>query len=1168
MLQSVLVETQDKALRRIGELREQCSLEQQAKAHLESALRLEMDEQQCVIKTLKTKLSLLGENPEEIVRNEKDSNLINLSDNGDMNDTNDNRELIDGTSASAAAAAAATATEQENLIVTGASIMINDSNEKIEMLDAQLAEEKSKFDELNRKFEASQKKIKELIAREEENTFLLAQNKLAIHSELENKEKEMRSLKNDAKQSASEKECLNEIVTELREENSKANARIKELSEAKQTLEQRLDDMKKSALTFEGDIKELRAKVIVLDSEKQSIISKTQTEMEKFKARYGTLQRKNEELEELNRTKVMESHEKIETELKHVKEAHAEVSRQLNEQISKAQGLEQQLQEAMREHRETVQHLNGDIDAGKADKMKLEVRFKQLFEEKQVLATQAQTDKNDIDKLRAHIDEAKKVVAEGATDSKTDHASAVDELNERIKVLTEEQATIRDQLKQEQKEKNDALTDVANLKAKIEMLKHEKRDLEKTLEKEIRDKTELQTQVTNILNEIGRLEDQLKEVKQSYADLEREKQALEEKSQSVKSAHIDRKEALALANKVSDLETQNAVLEEHNRRLQAEQIDADETLKHECERLQEKLKQSLDEYAVLFNTKEQMDQDHRSLLDQIETKEKEKLCAISANEILEGDLAKLREELTQRQHLEEEKTQLATECDRLRLDLDSVRTENEQLAADKSELASQVTKLSADLRAAETMKDTLKQEIDAMSVRSSGDKDKLNDELQKLKVLADRQEGFDQMKIENEYLNKSVTQLETDLRRYQDEKATIGSEIDQLKEKLKSQQCELYVLTEQQATRSETFEKKDFEIEQLKEICQRSQTCAEDLQREMHQKAQQIDALKLLNDGLQQKEDSLNGKLEKLQKEFDDQCRDRQTEQTVVTAALEEKQRASDELEKRVASLEREIESSRAIISDLNTDLNEQSTKCTEIETQYAESQAKRKELETDLSVAKSTNANGDTSKQLDALRKANEMFQSELAETKSKCEKEFSNLKEEIAEYEDNAKAYGDVQLQLVDLTTTNATMSQEIATLKSRLDEKSEKSSDDDDAVAMEEQLEQLKREKDEVESKLTTILNEVQDVSNRNLFLEQKCENFLILEQSNERLKLQNSKLSRQLDETLVNFDNEIDCREIFENKFGAFSRFQVSIQHTEGISANTEFEYLKNIMFQVI
>ncbi|EDX08357.1 GD25057 [Drosophila simulans] len=84
----------------------------------------------------------------------------------------------------------------------------------------------------------------------------------------------------------------------------------------------------------------------------------------------------------------------------------------------------------------------------------------------------------------------------------------------------------------------------------------------------------------------------------------------------------------------------------------------------------------------------------------------------------------------------------------------------------------------------------------------------------------------------------------------------------------------------------------------------------------------------------------------------------------------------------------------------------------------------------------------------------------------------------------------------------------------------------------------------EKAELESKLKEIMNEVQDVTNRNLFLEQKCENFLILEQSNERLKLQNAKLSRQLDETLV------------------------SMQHSEAVPANTEFEYLRNIMFQYL
>lgn len=58
----------------------------------------------------------------------------------------------------------------------------------------------------------------------------------------------------------------------------------------------------------------------------------------------------------------------------------------------------------------------------------------------------------------------------------------------------------------------------------------------------------------------------------------------------------------------------------------------------------------------------------------------------------------------------------------------------------------------------------------------------------------------------------------------------------------------------------------------------------------------------------------------------------------------------------------------------------------------------------------------------------------------------------------------------------------------------------------------------------SRLKKIMDEVNEVSSKNLFLEQKVENFLILEESYERLKVSNEKLSRQLDETLVCSSNE--------------------------------------------
>lgn len=57
-LESLLVETQDKALRRIADLKEQCQLEQQAKAHLEDALRNDIEEKDHIIDTLNTKVSV------------------------------------------------------------------------------------------------------------------------------------------------------------------------------------------------------------------------------------------------------------------------------------------------------------------------------------------------------------------------------------------------------------------------------------------------------------------------------------------------------------------------------------------------------------------------------------------------------------------------------------------------------------------------------------------------------------------------------------------------------------------------------------------------------------------------------------------------------------------------------------------------------------------------------------------------------------------------------------------------------------------------------------------------------------------------------------------------------------------------------------------------------
>lgn len=1121
-IQSVLVETQDKALRRISELREQCSLEQQAKAHLESALRIEMEEQQCIIKTMKTKLSLLGENPEDIVKN-GNNNLITLTEANGVQQT-DNNSQTDNLISISDNPDATTSSDKENLIVAGASIMINDSNDKIKLLEKQIADEKIKSAELGHLLDASQKQVKELIKREEENTILLAQNKLAIHSELENKEKEVKSMKNDAKQSASEKECLNEIVTELRDLNSKANVSMKELAEVKRSLEERIENMKKAAVTAENDNKELRAKVIVLDSEKQSILGKNTLELEKFKARYDSLQRKNEQLEEITRTRYIESHEKLETELKQLKESHDEISKQLDAEKAKTLELDTKCQGMLTEHRDSTKRLSSDLDSLRADKMKLESRFKQLFEDKTNVLAELEATSNLLTQTNSTAEEYKSRLEQLQSDC--DSA----------------RSTVVAQTRSSGEDKTDSTAESSGFKAKIEALKIEKRDMEKTLEKEIREKSELQIQVTNILQEIGRLEEQLKEVKGSYSELERINKCLQEgipstNDQAVQQLSNKLKEFEAKLKDVecenSQLAEKNCLLEEDNNRLQVTQKELEgglkkhtvdnqtandriatlilefDSLKEENNRLQDKLKTSLDEYAELFNAKEQMDQEHRSLLDQVEAKEKEKLCVID-----------------QQQNLEQEKTSLAERCRQLQENVDTTNSANVQLTQENVNLQERIKSLN----------DSFTEITDKTMKESSKQSDEWQSKI----------EALEQARIENEYLNKAIEHMKNDVSEKRTEAAAVQKELDEMKEKFLSQQCELYVLQEEKQDSAKLFDGKAKEIDQLKAICTRSQEFADELQKDNSQMNEQLAALKLLNDELQTAKYLVESKFDKLSGEFNtqqqslqeqhNQCGEAEIAATIVKAELAAKEDALLEATANLNASQKELESCRAIIGDLNTDLNGQTEQLESKTVELATLQERFDETETKFKASQVSINN------VDKLKKTIESMECELAETKLSKQHEIAELNHEIEDLLENVRDYRERHLEYETIKSNNESLQQQIVQLQDEHERQMQEleannvsdlravvasspepsSSDERSEATDSECLAQLRREKEEMEQRFNKVLAEVQDVSNRNLFLEQQCENFLILEQQNERLKLQNSKLSQQLDETLVSFE----------------------------------------------
>ena len=90
-IKTVMQQTQDKALRRISELKEQCTLEQKAKRHLEEELRSDIEEKQHVIEALQTKVTLLKSGGTSLLDNAGNSdegvNDLPVDSSGEVIDT-------------------------------------------------------------------------------------------------------------------------------------------------------------------------------------------------------------------------------------------------------------------------------------------------------------------------------------------------------------------------------------------------------------------------------------------------------------------------------------------------------------------------------------------------------------------------------------------------------------------------------------------------------------------------------------------------------------------------------------------------------------------------------------------------------------------------------------------------------------------------------------------------------------------------------------------------------------------------------------------------------------------------------------------------------------------------------------------------------------------------
>ncbi|ETN57933.1 hypothetical protein AND_010479 [Anopheles darlingi] len=1202
---AVLVETQDKALRRMSELREQCVLEQQAKAHLDSALRMEIDELQCVVKTLRSKLEMVGENGNGTGTGEQD--LISLSG------------LEDGTNG--------------NAVVRDTSAL----EERIKALESKLNEE------LRQKAVLSLE-VSELKKREEEHTITIAENKMAIHSELEAKEAEVRKLKEqltslekNMKQTLTEKDGLGKELAEVR----KVASKVKELegtlslcNEQKNKLESKFIDFERTIMELEKDKQQLKATNLTLDYEKgelQKKLGESEGKLATLTEEHGSLSTQLKNLEQttaqsLSNTSELESLKQQLEEAKQRAETSSEtvatIERRITEKEQQSAALQserdelerkvQQTETLLREREKEIERLeqqqskstqeaeqgqqettkklqqaedelaacrktqsldqeklleltkaldaakelhdrdrksneaslkdvfernnelSEQLDQFKEKLEKLNAKFKKLTEEKnglraaneelsaelkqsrqelKQLASQKQALTDEVRNLKIINENSESEALRSLQESMRSSMAAAEEkllettrdLNHVLELksdenrrLSEERDELSEKLENSHREKADLEAEGVNLRSKIETIRGEKKDLEKTLEREIREKTELKTQVTNILQEIGRLEDQLKDVREAHSTILDEKQTLEEKIERLQREHCESRLKLEkdtigkLQTKLKEQESKlqqvecensqlaekNCLLEESSRRTVEEQKklnlalkEAEERLRTQrqrCEELEtqvktvtDQLSQCTGDHAKLFNEKELLDHQHRSLQDALEAKEKEKLCVLDTNKCLEEELAKLRSENDYLKGKHNElKVLLENDKRRLMDQNDALQKQMEELAREKQSLGRNATDLE--------------------------------------KRLA----SYEEVKIENEYLNTLTKQLQT--------------EVQEVKGKLTAKESELATGRTKQSQTETMLEERDQEITKL---------INEFVAKERKQEWEHKERIEELEINYRTKMKAL---IERLKEEGEEKLEEQQSNEKTRAAELEAKlgeaTSTRDTLDATVRSLREQIDGNAAELERLRSEQGA----VQELRLENANYARDLDELKSELNVAiaeklRLTEEKSTEEQQLredrQRLTVENEELRTKLEQFKMETEQTISRFEAEIEELKREQPAEPTV-----------------VAKVETGLQQGT--------APASAAGYEELRNKKEELENKLKKIMHEVQDVSNRNLFLEQKCENYLILEQSNERLKLTNDKLTRQLDETLV------------------------SLHHNEGIAANTEFEYLRNILFQYL
>ncbi|XP_044790059.1 golgin subfamily A member 4 isoform X5 [Bubalus bubalis] len=652
-LQGILSQSQDKALRRIGELREELQMDQQAKKHLQEEFDASLEEKDQYISVLQTQVSLLKQRlrngpmnadlPKPLPQMEPEPEGINK----DNTDSDVEPVVGDGASAKAVEALQQRVKRQENLLQRCKETIRSHKEQCVQLtsekeaLQEQLDERLQELEKMKELHMAEKTKLitqlrdaKNLIEQlEQDKGMVIAETKRQMHETLEMKEEEIAQLRSRIKQMTTQGEELREQKEKSEraafEELEKALSTAQKTEEARRKMKAEMDEQIKAIeKASEEERVRLQQELSCVKQEVVDVMKKSSEQIAKLqKLHEEELASKEQELTKKLQTQETEFQEQMRIALEKSQSEYLKITQEKDQQESLAlEELELQKKAILTESENKLRDLQQEAETYRTRILELESSLEKSLQE----------NKNQSEDLTIHLEAEKNKHNKEITIMVEKHKTELESLQhqqdniwtEKLQVLKQQHQTEMEELREKyEQEKEILVKDRETLfQAHIEEMN------EKTLEKLDVKQTELES-LSSELSEVLKTRDKLEEELSVLKDqADRVKQELEAKLDEQKDHHQQQVDNIIKEQEISIQRTEKALkdeinqlgllLKEKDRHLKEHQARV-ESLEADIKRSEGELQQAstkLELFQSLQNTTHEQAKVHEEQLAQLQQK--------------------------------------------------------------------------------------------------------------------------------------------------------------------------------------------------------------------------------------------------------------------------------------------------------------------------------------------------------------------------------------------------------------------------------------------------------------------------------------------------------------------------------------------------------------------